>query len=66
MDTAAAVALAQLLSQLLPLGISAYTQIQQANQDQLKPIEEVLAAADGNWDEIVKAAKAELAKTPGA
>ena len=66
MDPASALALAQLLAQLLPLGISAYTQIQQANQDQLKPIEEVLAAADAQWDSVIKAAQAELAKTPAA
>ena len=60
------VTLANLLAQLIPLGINAYTQIQQANADQLKPIEDVLAAADANWDAIAKAAQAELAKTTPA
>jgi hypothetical protein len=62
MDAATLVALAQLLSVLLPLGTKVYNQIQQANSDQLQPIADVLAAADKNWDDIIAAAKAELAK----
>ena len=56
------VAIANLLSLLLPLGVKLYTEIQQANADQLKPIEDILAAADGNWDAVTAAAQAELAK----
>ena len=54
------VALANLLAQLIPLGINVYTQIQQANTEQLKPIEDVLALADKNWQSITDAANKEL------
>ena len=56
------VALANLLSLLLPLGMKVYTGIQQANADKLKPIEDILAAADVNWDAVITAAQGELAK----
>ncbi len=56
------VALANLLAQLIPLGLKVYTGIQQANADQLQPIETILAAADANWDAVAAAAQAELNK----
>ena len=56
------VALANLLSVLLPLGMQIYTQIQQAHSGELKPLEEILATADANWDTVITAAQAELAK----
>jgi hypothetical protein len=56
------IVLANLIAQLLPLGVNIYTQIQQANADQLKPVEEILAVADANWDSIMKVAQAEIAK----
>ena len=59
-----AIAIANLLSLLLPLGMKVYTEIQQANADQLKPIADILAAADADWDAVIAAAQAELAKTP--
>jgi transcriptional regulator len=59
MDT---IAIANLLSVLLPLGVKLYTEIQEANADQLKPIAEILAAADANWDAVAKAAHDEIAK----
>ena len=62
MDPAAILAIAQLLSVLLPLGAKVYDQIQQANADQLKPIQDILAASDLNWDQVITAAKAEIAK----
>jgi hypothetical protein len=60
------VTLANLLAQLIPLGINIYSQIQQANADQLKPIEQILAAADKNWDAIAKAAQEQIAAAPTA
>ena len=54
--------LATLIAQLIPLGINIYTQIQQANANTLKPIEQVLAEADVNWDAIAVAAAAQIAK----
>lgn len=63
MNQAELLQLAQLLAQLLPLGISAYTQIAAANQDAgLKLIADILAAADANFDIIGKTADAELEK----
>ena len=56
------ITLANLLAQLIPLGMNIYSQIQQANANQLKPLADVIAAADANFDEILKAAQAELAK----
>jgi hypothetical protein len=56
------VTLANLLALLIPLGTNIYTQIQQANQDQLKPLADILAAADKNWDAVIAAAQAEIAK----
>jgi hypothetical protein len=56
------VTIANLLAQLLPLGIKLYQEIQQANQDKLKPLAEILAAADSNWDAVATAAQAEIAK----
>lgn len=62
MDDRKAIALANLLSVLLPLGIQTYTQIQQAHADELRPVEDVLAKADQNWSDVVSTAKAELQK----
>ena len=55
---------ANLLAQLIPLGVNLYAQIQQANAAQLKPIEDILATADTNWDAIAKAAQAQVEPTP--
>jgi prophage tail gpP-like protein len=60
------VTLANLLAQLIPLGINIYSQIQQANADQLKPIEQILAAADTNWDAIAAAAQKQIDSAPTA
>ena len=43
-----------------------YSQIQQANADQLKPIEQILAAADTNWDAIAAAAQKQSDSAPTA
>ncbi len=55
-------ALAQLLSLLIPLGMKVYAEIQQANSGTIPPMADVLAAADKNWDTIYAAGLAELAK----
>jgi hypothetical protein len=60
------VTLANLLAQLIPLGINIYSQIQQANADQLKPIEQILAAADTNWGAIAAAAQKQIDSAPTA
>ena len=62
MDAASIIAIANLLGLLLPLGAKVYDQIQQANADQLKPIADILAASDKNWDQVLAAAQAEIAK----
>jgi hypothetical protein len=54
------IVLANLLAQLLPLGIQVYTQIQQANSGTVKPIEEILANADVNFDSVIAAAQKQL------
>lgn len=59
-----AVTLANLLSIVLPLGIKVYDAIQQANSDKLKPITDILAAADKNWDAVIASANAEINKAP--
>ena len=55
-------ALMNLLSLLIPLGMKVYTTVQQAEADKYKPIADVLAAADADWDTVIAAAQAELAK----
>jgi len=63
MDASATVALANLLAELIPLGIGAYQQIKDANQDaNLKPLEEILTKANLNADAIIATAQAEIAK----
>lgn len=55
------VQIAQLLAQLLPLGIQLYNEILSANQNSgLKTLEQILAEADVNWKEIGTVAKQEL------
>jgi len=63
MNSAEALVLAQLLSQLLPFGIGIYNQIREANADaNLKPIEDILKLADANYQAIIDAAKAQEAQ----
>lgn len=54
------------IANLAALGIQIFSQIyngiQQANADQLKPLAEILAAADTIDDDIVAKAQAEIAK----
>lgn len=62
MDAASAVAIANLLAQLLPLGINIYNQIEAANQNAgLQPLADILAAADVNYKAIQAAAVAQFA-----
>lgn len=57
------VQIAQLLAQLLPLGIQLYKEIQAANSGSLASVETILAAADANWDAVIFAAQTEINKT---
>jgi len=58
-------ALAQLLQLLLPLGAQVYNQIRAANSGAgLPDVETLLANADKNWDSVIAAANAEIAKLP--
>lgn len=58
------VALANLLSLLIPMAVKAYNEIR-ANHSELKPIEEILASADSDWDAVIATAQEELAKLRG-
>lgn len=64
MNEAEALALANLIGQLLPLGISAYKQIQGLFADKLAPVETILASADASWDAVIAAAQKELGNQP--
>lgn len=56
-------AIAQLLQVLLPLGAQVYNQIRSANAGaNLPDVETLLANADKNWDSVIAAANAEIAK----
>ena len=61
---AGALAIAQLIAQLLPVAVNAYKEIQQANQSSLPPVETILASADANWDQIAATAQAQLSNKP--
>lgn len=51
-----ALAIAQLIESLLPAMIGLYNQIRQdASAAQLKPVEEILAQANANWDAVIAA-----------
>lgn len=62
MNEAEVLAIANLLSILIPLGTKVYTDIQAAHADQLKPLDDILTATDGNWQTVATLAQAELAK----
>lgn len=55
-------ALANLLAQLLPIGINLYMQIQKQYADQIPPLETILANSDANWQSIIDAANVEINK----
>lgn len=61
MNEQSAVALANLLSVLIPMSIRAYNEIA-ANHSNVKPIAEIIASADADWDEVIAKAKHELNK----
>ena len=64
MDPATILALTNLLAQLIPAGISLYSQLEQNNSGvNVVPLATVLQGADANWDAIYAAAQAQLAKT---
>ena len=61
------IALASLLSQLIPLGLQVYNGIRAANPgSNLPPLETILATADADWDAVAKLAQAQLAAKPPA
>lgn len=56
-----ALAIAQLLQILLPLGANVYNQIRSANSGaNLPDVATILAQTDANWDSIIAKAQAEL------
>lgn len=58
MNSEEAIALANLLAQLLPLGVGLYNQLRAANADaNLKPIEDILSVADANYQTVIDTAK---------
>lgn len=59
-----ATALAALIAQLIPLGLQVYNEIAQANPSTVPPLENVLAAADADWDAVAKLAQSQI--TPAA
>ena len=62
MNDTEAVALANLLSILIPLGVKTYSSIQAAYSDKVKPLADILDSADTNWQAIIDTAQAELNK----
>lgn len=66
MNDQEAVALANLLSILIPLGVKTYSSIQAAYADKVKPIGDILGDADANWQAVIDAAQAELNKAKGS
>jgi hypothetical protein len=62
MNEQSAVALANLLSVLIPLGVKTYSSIQAAYSDKVKPLADILDAADSNWQAVLDTANAEMAK----
>jgi len=62
MNEQEAVALANLLSILIPMGVKTYSQIQSAYSDKVKPLGDILSEADTNWQSVIDTAKAELSK----
>lgn len=61
MNEAGTIALANLLSALIPIAVRAYNEIA-ANHANIKPIADIIASAEGDWDEVVATAKAEIGK----
>jgi len=53
------VQIATLIEALLPSLIGLYAQIEQQYAGQVKPLAEILAAADANWDAIAATAAAQ-------
>jgi len=53
-----ALAIAQLIENLLPAMIGLYNEIRQdASAASLKPVEQILAQADANWDDVIAASQ---------
>ena len=56
------VTLANLIALGLQIGMKAYEEIQQANADSIKPLADILDAANKIDDSVIAAAQAEIAK----
>ena len=54
------VAIATLIESLLPSLIGLYTQIEQQYAGQVKPLADILAAADANWAQVAATAAQQL------
>jgi hypothetical protein len=61
-----AATIANLIAQSIALSINVYNQIQQANANSVKTIEQALADADLNWDAVAATATAQIAKDKAA
>ena len=57
-----AVAIATLIEAVLPSLIGLYSQIEQQYAGQVKPLAEILAAADANWNMVAAVAAAQAPK----
>lgn len=57
-------AIAQLIASLLPSLLNLYNEIAAQYQGQVQPIEEILKAANVNWDQVAAAAQKEIDNTP--
>jgi len=56
------VTIATLIANLLPSILQLYSEIEQQYSGQVKPLQEILAAADANWETVQAAAQAEIDK----
>jgi hypothetical protein len=59
-----AIAIATLIETLLPSLISLYTEIEQQYAGQVKPLADILAAADANWALVAATAAQQTAAQP--
>ncbi len=56
------VTIATLIANLLPSLLQLYSEIEQQYTGQVKPLQDILAAADANWESVQATAQAEIAK----
>lgn len=64
---AGALAIANLIAELLPSAVNLYKEIAASAQGStLPPVETILAQADANWDTVANTAKQQLGQSPPA